>query len=79
MGEQFFDGDATNTFGQKIPAYTLVNLKAEYDIVGWTLAAGVNNLLNEKYFNYGLVVGPTYVGYPQANLTFFTSARYVFR
>jgi len=79
VGEQFFDGDATNTFGQKIPAYTLVNLKAEYDIDGWTLAAGVNNLLNEKYFNYGLVVGPTYVGYPQANLTLFTSARYVFR
>jgi iron complex outermembrane receptor protein len=79
VGEQFFDGDATNTFGQKIPAYTLVNLKAEYDIDGWTLAAGVNNLLNEKYFNYGLVGGPTYVGYPQANLTLFTSARYVCR
>ena len=79
VGEQFFDGDATNTFGQKIPAYTLVNLKAEYDIDGWTLAAGVNNLLNEKYFNYGLVVGPTYVGYPQASLTLFASARYVFR
>lgn len=79
VGTQFFDGDATNTFGQKIPAYTLVNLKAEYDIDGWTLAAGVNNLLNERYFNYGLVVGPTYIGYPQAALTVFASARYVFR
>ena len=79
VGEQFFDGDATNTFGQKIPAYTLVNLKAEYDIDGWTLAAGVNNLLNEKYFNYGLVVGQTYIGYPQAAITFFASARYVYR
>jgi iron complex outermembrane receptor protein len=28
VGEQFFDGDATNTFGQKIPSYTLVNLSA---------------------------------------------------
>lgn len=79
VGDQFFDGDATNTFGQKIPSYTLVNLKAEYDIDGWTLAAGVNNLLDEKYFNYGLVVGPTYVGYPQAGLTVFGSARYAFR
>ncbi len=79
VGEQFFDGDATNTFGQKIPSYTLVNLKAEYDIEGWTLAAGVNNLLDEKYFNYGLVVGPTYIGYPQAGITFFGSARYAFR
>lgn len=79
VGEQFFDGDATNTFDQMIPSYTLVNLKAEYDIEGWTLAAGVNNLLNEKYFNYGLVVGSTYVAYPQAGVTFFGSARYAFR
>ena len=79
VGEQFFDGDATNTFSQKIPAYTLINLKAEYDIDRWTLAAGVNNLLNEKYFNYGLVVGSTYVAYPQAGITFFASARYVYR
>jgi outer membrane receptor protein involved in Fe transport len=79
VGDQFFDGDATNTFGQKIPAYTLANLKAEYDIDDWTLAAGINNLFNEKYFNYGLVVGPTYVAYPQAGITFFASARYAFR
>lgn len=79
VGDQFFDGDATNTFGQKIPSYTLVNLKAEYDIEGWTLAAGVNNLFNEKYFNYGLVVAPTYIAYPQAGITFFGSARYAFR
>jgi hypothetical protein len=39
----------------------------------------VNNLLNEKYFNYGLVVGQTYIGYPQAAITFFASARYVYR
>jgi iron complex outermembrane receptor protein len=79
VGDQFFDGDATNTFGQKIPAYTLANLKGEYDIDGWTLAAGINNLFDEKYFNYGLVVGPTYVAYPQAGITFFASARYAFR
>ena len=79
VGPQFFDGDATNTFDQKMPSYTLINLKAEYDIDGWTLAAGVNNLLNEKYFNYGLVVGNTYVAYPQATLTVYASARYVFR
>jgi iron complex outermembrane receptor protein len=79
VGDQFFDGDATNSFDQKIPSYTLVNLKAEYDIDGWTLAAGVNNLLDETYFNYGLVVGPTYVAYPQAGITFFGSARYAFR
>jgi iron complex outermembrane receptor protein len=79
VGDQFFDGDATNTFVQKIPAYTLANLKGEYDIDGWTLAAGINNLFDEKYFNYGLVVGPTYVAYPQAGITFFASARYAFR
>lgn len=79
VGEQFFDGDETNTFGQKIPAYTLMDLKVEYDISGWTLGAGVKNLLSEKYFNYGLVVGPTYIGYPQVDRTFFASAQYVFR
>ncbi len=79
VGDQFFDGDATNTFAQKIPSYTLVNIKAEYDIDGWTLAAGVNNLFDEKYFNYGLVVGSTYIAYPQAGVTFFASARYAFR
>lgn len=68
-GEQYFDNDQANSFGQKIPAYTVVNLKLVHREGDWTLAAGINNLLNEKYFTYGTRSPWTpgrYTAYPMA-------------
>jgi iron complex outermembrane receptor protein len=76
VGSQFFDGDETNTFGQKIPAYRLLDLKLSHRIGQWTLAVAGTNLLDEKYYNYGLVVPNTFVAYPQAGRGVFASVEY---
>lgn len=80
VGEQRYDADETNTFNRKMPAYTLVNLTVTHQYRGWTLNGGVRNLLNEKYFSYGVVTGfPTYNAYPAAERAYFVSAQYDFR
>ncbi len=80
VGEQVFDGDETNTFGRRMPHYTLVDLKLNKETGGWLLSAGVRNLLNQKYFSYGLFTGfPTFIAYPAAERSWFASAQYTFR
>ncbi|HKA39156.1 MAG TPA: TonB-dependent receptor [Burkholderiales bacterium] len=81
VGEQVFDGDETNTFGRKMPSYTVVDLKLTYESNGWLLGGGVKNLLNEKYFNYGVFDSftPTFFAYPQPERSFFATAQYTFR
>jgi iron complex outermembrane recepter protein len=81
VGEQVFDGDETNTFGRKMPSYTVVDLKLTYGSGGWLLGAGVKNLLNEKYFNYAVFDSftPTFFAYPQPERSIFATAQYTFR
>lgn len=81
VGEQIFDGDETNTFGRKMPAYTVVDLKLAYESGGWLVGAGVKNLLNEKYFNYAVFDSftPTFFAYPQPERSIFATAQYTTR
>ncbi|MGE5027592.1 MAG: TonB-dependent receptor, partial [Betaproteobacteria bacterium] len=82
IGEQYFDNDQTNTFGQKIPAYTVVDLKLGHREGDWTLAAGINNLLNEKYFTYGtrsLATPGRYTAYPMAERNLAVTLGYTFK
>ena len=81
VGEQVFDADETNTFGRKMPAYTVVDFKLTYESAGWLLGAGVKNLFNEKYFNYAVFDSftPTFFAYPQPERSVFVTAQYSFR
>jgi hypothetical protein len=47
VGEQYYDNDQSNTFGRKIPEYTVVDVAANYDYRNWTLSASIHNLLGE--------------------------------
>lgn len=79
-GAQVFDGDETNTFGRKMPAYTVVDMKLSHETAGWLLAAGVRNLFNERYFSYGVYTGfPTFSAYPAPERSLFASAQYTFK
>ena len=79
-GEQLFDGDETNTFGRKMPSYTLVDTKLSHEYRGWLLNAGVKNLFNQKYFSYGVFTGfPTFSAYPAPERSVFISAQYTFK
>ena len=82
VGQQLYDNDQDNTFPEKMPAYTLVDLKLTYDIGNLRLAASASNLFNEKYYSYAIVNTfncPTFCAYPQPGRAFFASAEYRFR
>ena len=81
VGEQVFDADETNTFGRRMPAYTVVDLKLTYASGGWLFGAGVKNLFDEQYFSYGVYDSftPTYFAYPQPERSVFVTAQYSFR
>ena len=52
----YFDYDQANTFGRKMPAYTLVDLKlARRQERHWDFALEVRNLFDKNYFSYGAV------------------------
>jgi len=52
-GAKRFDNDQTNTF-QNIPAYWSVDLKLMGTMDTWKWQAGINNVFNEKSFDYGV-------------------------
>ena len=79
-GAQVFDGDEANTFGRKMPSYTLADLKLTHETRGWLFSASVKNLFNEKYFSYGVFTGfPTFSAYPAPERTFFASVQYTYK
>jgi iron complex outermembrane receptor protein len=81
VGKQHFDNDQANTFGQKMPAYTTVDMKLSHHERSWLLTAAVNNLLNKKYFTYGVASTSTpgrYAAYPMQERNFSLNATYEF-
>ena len=78
VGEQYFDNDQSNTFGRKMPDYTVTDLIAGYEIGNWRLGATIYNLFNKKYFTYGIVGGTSFSAYPEAERSFLISAEYRF-
>ena len=82
VGEQYMDNDEGNTFYTRIPAYTVVDLKLVHQEGGWRFSAAVNNLLNEKYYNYGVrsqFTPDRHNAYPLPERNFTVTAEYVFR
>lgn len=79
VGEQHFDNDQANTFVNKMPAYTTVDMKLSHREGSWLLSAAVNNLFNEKYFTYAITTTPSsFSAYPMQERTFSLNASYGF-
>jgi iron complex outermembrane recepter protein len=80
VGEQYYDNDQSNTFGRKMPDYTVVDVSASYDYRNWTLSASIHNLLNEDYYTYAIrsLSAPTFNAYPTAERAFFFGVEYRF-
>jgi iron complex outermembrane receptor protein len=81
VGEQHFDNDQANTFGQMMPAYTTVDMKLSHREGSWLLGAAVNSLFNEKYYTYGVASTFTpgrYNAYPMQERNFSLNATYNF-
>jgi len=79
VSQQYFDNDPANTFGQKMPAYTTVDMKLSHREGSWLLAAAANNLFNEKYFTYAVAGAPlsgVYNAYPMQQRNYTLNATY---
>lgn len=82
VGAQFMDNDEGNTLGRKIPAYTVVDVKLVHQRGPWRFAAAVNNLTNERYYNYAVrsqFVPDRYNAYPLPERNITVMAEYTFR
>jgi len=82
VGEQFMDNDEGNTFGVKIPGYAVADLKLAHQSGPWRVAAAVNNLTNERYYNYAVrsqFVADRYNAYPLPERNYTLTAEYSFR
>jgi len=82
VGNQFMDNDEGNTFGVKIPAYTVADLKLVREDGGWRFTAAVNNLFNEKYHSYAVrsqFVADRYNAYPLPERNVTMTLEYAFR
>lgn len=82
VGSQYFDNDQSNSFGQKIPDYAIVNLKLSRKLRSWTFSAAANNMFDKHYFSYGVASTFTpgaYNAYPMAGRTLTVGAEYRFK
>jgi iron complex outermembrane receptor protein len=77
-GQQRYDNDQANSFSQKMPAYTLLDLKLSQRLAQWTLSASVNNVFDKAYYSYAIVNSfactTPICAYPQIGRNFFVSA-----
>jgi len=82
VGRQFMDNDESNTLGSMIPAYTVIDLKMLHERGPLKLTAAINNLTNEKYYNYAVrsqFVADRYNAYPLPGRTYTMTLEYAFR
>jgi iron complex outermembrane receptor protein len=80
VGSQYYDNDLDNTFGTRMPPYTVVDVKFTQAVDRLTLGIAINNLLNKFYYSYAVSSrsSPTFNAYPQADTTFLATAEYRF-
>jgi iron complex outermembrane receptor protein len=80
VGRQFHDNDQTNTFPDRMPAYTTADLKLTHVADRISLGASINNILNRSYYSYAIRngAGTSFNAYPQPGRSFLLSAEYRF-
>jgi len=81
VGRQYMDNDEGNTLGATIPAYTLVDLKLAHERGPLRVTAAINNLTNEKYYNYAVrsqFVADRYNAYPLPERSYTMTLEYAF-
>jgi iron complex outermembrane receptor protein len=80
VSEQVLDNDEPNTLGHRIPAYYVADLRLEHSQRWGRIAATINNLFGEKYYDYAVRSAFTpdrYSVYPLPERTFSLSLELV--
>lgn len=82
VGSQYMDNDEANTLGTKIPSYTVADVKLVHREKGWRFTGAVNNITNERYYNYAVrsqFVADRYNAYPLPERNYSMTAEYAFK
>jgi len=82
VGEQFMENDEPNSLGVRIPSYAVFDLKLTHRRGPWLIAATLNNVCDEKYYNYAVrsqFVADRYNAYPLPERNGTLSVEYRFR
>ena len=77
LGQRYTSGDFTNTLA-KLPSYTTLDFRANYDLKPFTLSISALNLTDIKYSPYAIFSSAKndYYYFPADGRTFYLSARY---
>ncbi len=80
VGSQVYDNDQANTFGRRMPSFTLLDFNVAWTGGPWTLRAALLNATGEKYYTYAIVnfAGTSFNAYPAALQTLLVTAEYRF-
>jgi iron complex outermembrane receptor protein len=54
VDNKYFDNDQSNTFAEKIPSYYTIDAKISHRYRGFRMTAEVNNIFEEKAYDYGV-------------------------
>ncbi len=54
VDNKYFDNDQSNTFAEKIPSYYTIDARISHRYRGFRLTAEVNNIFEEKFYDYGV-------------------------
>jgi iron complex outermembrane receptor protein len=54
VDNKYFDNDQSNSFSKKIPSYYTIDGKISHRARGFRLTAEVNNIFEEKFYDYGV-------------------------
>lgn len=82
VSRQRMDNDEPNRFRERIPSYTLVDLKLMHEIGNWKLSAAANNVLDEVYYTYAVhsvYDNDRFNAYPLPGRHGWVSAEYAFK
>ena len=81
VGKQVYDNDQANSSALRIPDYATMDIKLTHESAGWLLGVAINNLLDKKYYSYGIRngAGTSFNALPARERNFALAAEYRFR
>jgi iron complex outermembrane receptor protein len=79
VSAQYMENDEGNTFGRRIPGYTVADLKLQHRMGAWAATFGIANLFDRKYFAYAIrsqFVADRFNAYPLPERSFWVALEY---
>jgi len=80
VGQQRYDNDQINTF-QRMPSYTLLDLKYRHTMGDWSVSGAIDNLTDKRYYSYAVRngAGTSFNAYPELGRRLMATVEYRFR